>query len=217
MQSAPSDLDLTASAVQGPAAAVAGTQVQVKWTVTNVGVGTVYGPWHDAIYLVRNPATNPVETFAGQVLSGQNTILGPGATYSGTATVTVPGTVVGEHSWEIKTNVLGEVFEGANSANNKAVSLNPVQVDMPALTAGAGPVSGSFAAPGQAVYYKIVPSATQSTNVQLALLPPATGSVQLLVGAGYVPTPQHYDYQQVEFNSATRASLFLRVLLGPTM
>ena len=40
-------------------------------------------------------------------------VLGPGASYSGSATVTVPGTVVGNHRWEVKTNVLGEVFEGA--------------------------------------------------------------------------------------------------------
>jgi RHS repeat-associated protein len=208
VQSAPSDLDLTASAVQGPASAIVGTQVQVTWTVTNVGVGTVYGPWHDAIYLVRNPGTNPVEVYAGEVLSGQGVVLGPGATYSGSATISVPGTTVGEHSWEVKTNVRGEVFEGANSVNNKAVSINPVDVDLPLLTAGGGSVFGTFAGAGQSAYYKVVPSAPQSTSVRLALLPPATGIVQLFVGGGYVPTPQHYDHQQVEFASST-ASLVI--------
>jgi hypothetical protein len=74
---------------------------------------------------------------------------------------------------------------------------------VPELAVGAGAISGSFTAPAQAIYYKIVTSATDVTKIQLALLPPAAGSVQLFVGGGYVPTSQHYDYQQMEFDSTT--------------
>src|ERR1035437_6083795 len=51
-------------------------------------------------------------------------------------------------------------------------------------------------------YSKVIPSATQATSVNLALFG-VTGSVQLFVGAGFVPTPQQFTYQQVEFDSAS--------------
>jgi hypothetical protein len=153
----------------------------VTWTVTNIGSGTAYGPWHDAVYLVSDPNTNPVETYAGIALEGAGIVLGPGASYNATATVTVPGAVVGSHDWEVKTKVLGEIFEGANTANNTGVSLSPVIVDLTQLVPGAGPLFGSFSGSGQSTFYKVIPNATQATQVQLSLNTGTTGSVQLFV------------------------------------
>ena len=201
VQTAPSNLDLTVSNIQGPSTATVDAPAQVTWTVTNIGSGSVYGPWHDAVYLVSDPNTNPVETYAGMELEGAGTVLGPGASYNATATITVPGTAVGSHRWEVKTNVLGEVFEGANTNNNTGVSLNPVIIDLTQLVPGASPIAGSFSGTGQSSFYKVIPDASQATRVQLALSLGSTGSVQLFVGGGYIPTPQHYDYEQVEFNS----------------
>ena len=207
-QNAPSDLDLTVTAVQGPSTAMVGSQASLTWTITNLGSGTVYGPWHDAVYLVTDPDTNPVESLAGVLLEGSGVILGPGATYSATGTVTVPGTLVGPHVWEVKTNVLGEVFEGVNTANNKAFSLQPVSVALNQLIAGAGPLSGSFLSQGQFSYYTFTSTPSQAVKIQLALNSGISGSVQLFVGGDYVPTPQHYDFQQTEFNS-TSASVVI--------
>lgn len=208
VQTAPSNLDLTVSNVQGPSTALVGTQVQVNWTVTNIGSGTAYGPWHDAVYLVTDPDTNPVATYAGTALEGAGIILGPGASYNGTATVTVPGTTVGPHRWEVRTNVLGEIFEGANTANNTGIGLDQVDVDLTQLVPAAAPLTGSFPGVGQWAFYKVIPDTTQTTKVQLALNQGVAGSVQLFVGAGYVPSPQHFDFQQVEYNS-TSASVVI--------
>jgi len=202
-QSAPSNLDFTVSSVSGPQTATVGTQVTVNWTVTNIGTGTAYGPWHDAVYLVTDPGTNPIAVVAGQMLEGQGVVLGPGASYSASGSITVPGTTIGDHRWEVKTNVLGEVFEGANTANNTGIALGTVGIDLTQLVPGAAPLNGSFAGTGLSSYYKVIPDATQTTKVQLALASGVSGSVQLFIGGGYVPTPQHYDYQQVEFNSTT--------------
>jgi RHS repeat-associated protein len=202
-QTASSDLDLTVTAVQGPSSATVGSQAQLTWSITNVGSGTVYGPWHDAIYLVTDPDTNSVETLAGQVLEGAGVVLGPGATYSATGTITVPGTVAGPHVWEIKTNARGEVFEGVNTANNKAFSLQPVSVMLNQLITGAAALSGTFVSTGQFSYYSFTPGASQATKVLLALDTGVTGSVQIFVGGGYIPSPQHYDYEQSEFNSSS--------------
>jgi RHS repeat-associated protein len=200
-QNAPSNLDLTVTAVQGPPSATVGSQVQLTWTVTNVGSGTVYGPWHDAVYVVTDPGTNPVEVLAGQFLEGVGIVLGPGATYSASATVTVPGTTAGPHVWEVKTNVRGEVFEGANTGNNKAISLQPVSIGLNQLITGAAPLAGTFTSIGQTLFFEFTPGASQATKIQLALNSGVSGSVQLFVGGDYIPTPQRYDYQQTEFNS----------------
>jgi hypothetical protein len=108
----------------------------------------------------------------------------------------------------VKTNVLGEVFEGVNTANNKAFSLQPVSVALNQLIAGAGPLSGSFLSQGQFSYYSFTSTPSQAVKIQLALNSGISGSVQLFVGGDYVPTPQHYDFQQTEFNS-TSASVVI--------
>jgi RHS repeat-associated protein len=202
VQTAPSNLDLTVSNVQGPSSAIVGSQVTVNWTVTNIGSGTAYGPWHDAVYLVSDPNTNPVQAYGGIFLEGAGIVLGPGASYNATAAVTVPGATVGSQHWEVKTNVLGEIFEGANTANNTGIALNPVNVDLNQLVPNATPLNGLFSSAGQMSYYKVIPSPTQATSVTLALRGIA-GSVQLFVGAGYMPSPQHFTYQQVEFDSSS--------------
>ena len=122
VQNAHSDIDLTVTSVTGPANAQAGDQVQVSWTVSNIGSGTAVGPWHDSVYLVRDPDTNPVELFAGQVLVGNAVVLGPGASVTNTATIRVPGSIVGNHRWEVRTNTAGGIFEGQSNAISWALS-----------------------------------------------------------------------------------------------
>ena len=142
-ESADSDIDLIVSGVAGPASALVGSQVQLSWTVTNIGSGDAIGPWHDAIYLVRDPDGNKVEIFAGETLVGQSVILGPGQSLIATASIRVPGSVIGNHRWEVRTNDRGEVFEGKNSANNDRVSAGIVAIDLPELMVNGAVFTGS--------------------------------------------------------------------------
>jgi RHS repeat-associated protein/uncharacterized repeat protein (TIGR01451 family) len=198
---APSNVDLTVTSVTGPVTATAGSQVQINWSVTNIGTGTAIGPWHDSIYLVRNPDTNPVAILASQMLVGSGVTIGPGATYNASATIRVPGSIVANHRWEVQTNTAGDIFEGQNTANNTGVSLQTVAIDVPALPLDSGSLSNSFTAAGQSWWYKIAPGANKAVTVTLGLAG-NTGTVQLFIGAGYVPTAQSYDFQQQQFNSA---------------
>jgi len=210
VESAVSDIDLTVSSVTGPATAISGSQVQLTWTDTNIGSGTAQGPWHDAIYLVQDPDTNPVEVLAGQVLVAGGVTLGPGDSYTATATVRVPGGIVGNHRWAVKVNALGEVFEGQNTANNTGTSLDVVAIDLPALVVDSPAVNNSFAAAGQSWWYKLDPGATQGVNLNLNLSqsPGGTpGAVQLFIGQGYVPDSQHFDIQQGEWNSPSAGAV----------
>ncbi len=202
VESAASDIDLTVPSVTGPATAITGTQVQLTWTDTNTGSGTAQGPWHDAIYLVQDPDTNPVAIYAGDVLVASGVTLGPGASVVSTGTIRVPGTTVGNHRWEVKANDRGEVFVGQNSANATGISLNEVAIDLPELVVDSPATSNTFAATGQSAWYKLTAGANKAVEVALNLTG-TSGAVQLFIGQGYVPTPQHYDFQQVQFNSST--------------
>jgi RHS repeat-associated protein len=200
VQNAVSNIDFTVTSVIGPVTAQAGDQVQVTWTVSNIGSGTAVGPWHDSVYLVRDPDTNPVELFAAQVLVGSGVVMGPGASYTNTATIRVPGSTIGNHRWEVKTNTAGDIFEGQNTNNNTGRSLSFVTIDLPQLLVNGSSLSNSFAAAGQSWWYKLIPGAGNTVGANLQLTG-NSGSVQLFVGQGYVPTPQQFDIQQQQWNS----------------
>jgi RHS repeat-associated protein len=200
VQSAASNIDFTVSSVTGPASVLAGNQVQVTWTDTNIGYGTAVGPWHDSVYLVRDPDTNPVELLAAQVLVGSGVVMGPGASVTNTATIRVPGSIVGDHRWEVKTNTAGDIFEGQNTGNNTGRSLSFVDIDLPQLVVNGSSLSNTFSAAGQSSWYKLIPGAGNTIGANLKLTG-NSGSVQLFVGEGYVPTPQQFDIQQQQWNS----------------
>ncbi len=202
VESAPSDIDLTVSSVTGPATAMTGTNVQIQWADTNTGTAPAVGPWHDAIYLVRNPDTNPVAIFMGTVLVASGVTLGPGQTYNASATFRVPGSIVGNHHWEAKVNVAGDVFVGQNTADNTGVSLDTVYIDLPQITLDAAAVTNAFASAGQSWWYKLTPGSNKSVGVS-ASLPGNGGTMQLFIGQGYVPSQQQYDEQSAQFNSSS--------------
>jgi RHS repeat-associated protein len=205
---APSDVDLIVSSVTGPASAVVGGQASLSWTIANKGTGYAVGPWHDTVYLVSNPDTYAVDIVAGEVLVGNNPplILGPGQSYTASGTIRVPGSVVGFHRWAVKTNSRGEVFEGLNSSNNRSVSATSVDLDLTALTLDGATLSSQFTSVGHSYWYKIHPGAGKDVSVSLKLSG-NSGTVQLYIGQGYMPDPQHHDIKSSEWNSATATAL----------
>ena len=202
VETASSDLDFVVSQVTGPASAIAGSMAQVNWTVTNIGSGYAIGPWYDSVYLVRNPDTTPVELLAGEVLIGSGVILGPGESTTASASFRVPGSIIGNHRWGVKTNSRGSIFEGISSGNNSAYSLDTVAIDLPELTVdAASATSGLFGGVGQQLWYKLTPGAGKQVVISLNLTS-GSGSTRLLAGQGYMPDEQHYDFRQTEWSSA---------------
>ena len=206
VETAVSAIDLTVGSVVGPAVATAGQTVTVRWTVTNLGSAAATGPWHDRVYLVREPDTAPVALLAAEVLVGQGVHLGPGQSTTLSAQVRVPGSTVTPHRWQVTTNGRGEIYEGANSANNTAVSAVRVALVVPHLALDGTAISGQFAAVGEAHWFSFTPEPGQDILLSLNLADPA-GAVELYVGAGYVPSPQHFDSRQSEWNSAQVSAL----------
>ncbi len=202
VESATSDVDLVVSNVVGPTSAISGDSVTLTWTVTNSGSGCATGPWHDALYLVRSPDSNPVLIQADEALEGENIVLGPGQSHSASATIRVPGSIIGQHLWMVKTNVRGDIFEGTNSGNNAASSLDMVTIDLREIQVNGSSLTGRFTTAGEGHWFKLNPGAGRSITSTL-VLGNSSGLVQLYIGQGYMPDQQHYDFRQQEWSSAT--------------
>ncbi len=203
VETAASAVDLIAAAVSGPTEVAAGDTVTVQWMDVNLGSGPVVGPWHDTISLVSMADTNQV-LWVGVSLAGQGVVLGPGQSCTNVANWRVPGGVECNYLWQVQVNSQGEVFEGANWANNTTLADTPTGLTDPALVLGASALSGQFTTAGQTAVFKLTPPAGQ--NLLLTLQgSPAGCALKLFVGQGYVPDPTHFDFESSQFNSPTAA------------
>jgi hypothetical protein len=200
VETAASGVDLIGTAVSGPATVVAGDSVTVSWMVVNTGSGRATGPWHDAITLALvSGAGEPI--WAGEALIGQGVVLGPGQSYRAAATVRVPGAVEGDYRWQVQVNSRGEIFEVVNWTNNVAVAGAPTRLTVPALAIGGLAFTSTFAAAGQAHWFRVDSLADADVVVSLDLAGNG-GVTELYVGRGYLPTLQQFDARQMQWHDA---------------
>jgi len=198
VETAPSDLDLVVSSVNGPTTVRAGGTVTVQWTDENLGSANALGPWHDSVSLVSVSDTNTVLA-AGEVLVAQGLVLGPGQSYTASASFRVPNGAEGNYLWQVRVNSRGEVFEGANWTNDVTRAGTQTGMTVTSLTIGAT-VTGQFSTAGQADLFKVAPAAGQS--VVISLQTSAFGNaLELFAGQGYVPDPAHFDLKSSQFDS----------------
>jgi hypothetical protein len=107
--------DLALSEVSGPTGALFGEQATVTTTVTNATEGVVPGSFYVHIFLSEDPVITGSDTYIGtRVLSG----MGPGATSTGTATVTIPTTL------KRGTYYIGAIADYLNSVNETSEANN---------------------------------------------------------------------------------------------
>ncbi|HYU32388.1 MAG TPA: putative Ig domain-containing protein [Thermoanaerobaculia bacterium] len=114
--------DLVASGVVAPAQSLAGSSIEVRYTVTNRGVGaTNASDWTDAVWLARD--RKRPDPRKGDVLLGRfphNGTLEVNEGYDQTVTVTLPRGVTGQFFITPQTDAFGGVLEDTLSSN-----LNP--------------------------------------------------------------------------------------------
>ncbi len=79
--------DLVVQSVSGPSVLVAGASATLTWTVANVGETTAVGSWSDALYLSRDGSLIGAFSLASVA---HTQALAVGASYTATATITVP-------------------------------------------------------------------------------------------------------------------------------
>ena len=211
VETAVADVDLEGRAVVGPRTLVAGQTVTLEWEVVNLGSGQARGPWHDAIEL-RSRSNAQMLFPAGEVLVGKGVVLGPGQSCPASATVRVPGGVEGPYFWQVRVNHRGEVFEGANWTNNVASASVYATLAVPALTLE-GTVTNRFTAAVQPFWFKFVAPASVDYVVSLDLA--GTGATEIYAGQGYMPTAQHFDFRQTQWNVAD-SSIVIPAVAGQT-
>ncbi len=204
VETASSEIDLVPAFVAGPLAARAGDDVTLSWITANIGSAPARGPWHDEISLalVRDHTTNWVTV--GEVVVGVGLTLGPGQSCTNTASLRVPGSVPGDHAWQVFVNRRDEVFEGQNRTNNTRFSAAPLNLDLNEVLVN-GPAATNILATGQYQWFKF--RADNLLDVLLGLDLAGAGASELYAARDSMPDRQHFDYAQAQWNSADVSTL----------
>ncbi|MBE7499478.1 MAG: carboxypeptidase regulatory-like domain-containing protein [Verrucomicrobiales bacterium] len=198
VETAASDSDLVIENVSGPSEVQAGEAAVVRWTVRNLGPGTVDRGWHDQVFL----APQDVPDNAGPIeaaLVASTAVLGPGAAQEFIAGVRVPGGSEGRWRWQVRANSRGEVFEGRNAQNNLGVALADTLLRIPLLDMG-GSQRLTFGGVGIPSWFKL---AADPARPLLVTVDAATtqGWCSLYVAQGRVPTAADFDDRNREWNA----------------
>ncbi len=92
--------DLTVSSITAPKSAQGGNNVNISWTVSNIGNGPAQPTgWIDTVYLTNDP-TNPLDQNAITMTLGsvtQNSVLNAGDSYNASLNVTLSPSAVGDY------------------------------------------------------------------------------------------------------------------------
>lgn len=118
--------DLTVTAVTFPANAVAGTDVDVTWTVTNAGTAPANAPWQETLALSADETPGADIPVIGITVEQP---LVTGASVTRTNRVRIPASLAGAFTVLAGTDVGGAVVE-VNEANNFGAAAN--RINLPA-------------------------------------------------------------------------------------
>ncbi len=122
--------DLVVSEVSAPATAGVGTEVEVTYTVTNLGTVPAVGPWSERVDLSSDAGIGLDTVLATFPVEGP---LAPGASVEVTRRVTLPSGVSGNR-WMVVTVDSGDaVLETGTAANNVGISAEPTEILRPDL------------------------------------------------------------------------------------
>jgi RHS repeat-associated protein len=172
-----------------PASVAAGQSVNVSWSVKNQGQADASGTWADAVFLSSQTTLGPSSTLLALV---DHSGLAIGSSYTGQASVAIPGLSPGSYRIIVQVDYRNQVPEGPSKGNNVAAS-GPLSVTIPTLTLGT-PLADAFTGADQARYYQV--TATPGHSLQLALQSAAgSGSVGLYISRDALPTPYVYDFR----------------------
>lgn len=203
-ETAPSNLDLVVAAIHGPTSLTAGEVVHVDWLLRNHGTEAFTGPWHDALYLVD--AASGRRVFVTEALVGRSLTLGPGQSHLAGADVRIPGGINGTYHWAVDGNSRGDIFEGANTANNTMTSEGTTSLAVPELSLDGPALGGTFAAQEEWHWFRCAAPAGRDVRIDLDLA--GTGGIsEIYVGRGFLPTPETFTARQREFGAADTSVL----------
>ncbi|MGE3310311.1 MAG: caspase family protein [Limisphaerales bacterium] len=198
VETAPSNIDLVVTRVEGPSRLTAGGLVQVEWTIANRGSEPFRGPWHDAVYL--QPIGGGSRLWVAEPLVGRGLVVGPGETQRLSADVRVPGGLIDGYQWTVVGNSRGDLVEGVNTANNQASSATTSELIVPELVVDGAAVQAAFTAPEETHWFVCRAPVGHDVRLRLDLLA-ESGVTEVYAGHGFVPTPDRFTARQREFGA----------------
>ena len=146
----PLPCDLTVFPPDIPQSAIAGEDVQISWTVQNIGLNPAQGDIKEAVYLSSDSTWSSDDIMLGAVTYSVNLAVNGQAQRS--ASFPLQGVSIGDYYVVVKTNILNALNEDSFT-NNKAVSLMTMHVDYPSLYIDQEEHRQLNS--GQAAYYKL--------------------------------------------------------------
>jgi subtilase family serine protease len=121
--------DLIPTAFSAPATGAAGHQVSASFTVKNQGSANARPNWNDQIYFSTDMSFGNDTALA---VSARTTPLAPGDVYTVVQNVTLPKMPPATYYLLMRTDTLGQVYEGGADANNDASPV-PITITTPDL------------------------------------------------------------------------------------
>ncbi|HKZ43853.1 MAG TPA: CARDB domain-containing protein, partial [Anaerolineales bacterium] len=109
-------VDLTPGITSLPDQGVSGQSVDIAWQVTNLGIGSANGSWHDAVYLSTDSNLDASDhQVVSKIAYGP---LGSNVSYPRSATFSLPSTISGNYYILVETDSSDQVYEHGAETNN---------------------------------------------------------------------------------------------------
>ena len=187
----PLPCDLTVFPPDIPQSAIAGEDVQISWTVQNIGLNPAQGDIKEAVYLSSDSTWSSDDIMLGAVTYSVNLAVNGQAQRS--ASFPLQGVPIGDYYVVVKTNILNALNEDSYT-NNKAVSLMTMHVDYPSLYIDQE--EHRQLNPGQAAYYKLEvgPEYEHQTLSCKLTAPNQNVANGLYVAYSSAPTTTHFNW-----------------------
>ncbi|HRY32571.1 MAG TPA: CARDB domain-containing protein [Bacteroidales bacterium] len=129
--------DLQVTDIQHAPTATAGSNITLKYTVSNEGGSTpLAGKWKDVVYLCLSADFHPDEVSFYKILVIQNNGNSPGSGYSKEVGIPIPAGLNGPWYFHVLTDYENDVFEYNMEGNNRACASEAILIVNPDLTAG---------------------------------------------------------------------------------
>ncbi|WP_205678900.1 CARDB domain-containing protein [Aquisphaera insulae] len=186
--SVPPPSDLQVRTINLPDTVKSGEPITVSWTVGNEGRNPAEGSWTDAVYLSVDATWDIGDIPLGRVVHSGT--LGRGESYTSTLNVALPPARPGSYRIIVRPDILNEVYEGPDEANNRTASPNVLRVTVDELQLGVPkPITLST---GQELLFQV--TVDQGRTLRISLDGSAVGAAnELFVRFGDVPTGIAYD------------------------
>ena len=187
----PLPCDLTVFPPDIPQSTIAGEDVQISWTVQNIGLNPAQGDIKEAVYLSSDSTWSSDDIMLGAVTYSVNLAVNGQAQRS--ASFPLQGVPIGDYYVVVKTNILNALNEDSYT-NNKAVSLMTMHVDYPSLYIDQE--EHRQLNPGQAAYYKLeVGPEYEHQTLSCKLTAPSQNVANgLYVAYSSAPTTTHFNW-----------------------